>query len=158
MVRSKDTRTEEFIVKLKEVYQQTLRKEKGTVMLKEELDFFNAYMYLIALRHGQTVVLDMSISDQSLSYSIPTYTLQLLAENCIKHNIASEAKPLLMRLYQKDPKSITVANNYQPKGMKAESFGIGIKNLKQRYALAGIENGVLIKQDENIYETTVKLI
>lgn len=158
MVRSKDTRTEEFIVKLKEVYQQTLRKEKGTVMLKEELDFFNAYMYLIALRHGQTVVLDMSISDQSLSYSIPTYTLQLLAENCIKHNIASEAKPLLMRLYQKDPKSITVANNYQPKGMKAESFGIGIKNLKQRYALAGIENGVLIKQDENTYETTVKLI
>ncbi|MBL7784978.1 MAG: histidine kinase [Chitinophagales bacterium] len=158
MVRAKDTHTEEFIIKLKEVFQQTLKKEKGTVTLKEELEFFNAYMYLITLRQGSSVMLDVSIANQSLSYQIPTYTLQLLAENCIKHNIASEANPLMILVYQKDPKSVTVANNYQPKKRKVESFGIGISNLKQRYALAGIEDGVLITQDENIYETTVKLM
>jgi two-component system LytT family sensor kinase len=157
MVRSKDKQTEEFIIRLKEVYQQTLKKEKGTVTLQEELDFFNSYMYLITLRQGRAVVLDVNIADESLAYHIPTYTLQLLAENCIKHNIASELKPLSIRLYQKDPKSVTVANNYQPKQIKAESFGIGIDNLKKRYALAGIENGVVIKQDETTYETTIKL-
>jgi two-component system LytT family sensor kinase len=157
MVRSKDKQTEEFIIRLKEVYQQTLKKEKGTVTLQEELDFFNSYMYLITLRQGRAVALDVNIADESLAYHIPTYTLQLLAENCIKHNIASESKPLLIRLYQKDPKSITIANNYQPKGVKVESFGIGIDNLKKRYALAGIENGVVIKKDETTYETTIKL-
>jgi two-component system, LytTR family, sensor kinase len=157
MVRSKDARTEEFIIKLKEVYQQTLKKEKGTVTLKEELDFFNAYMYLMNLRQEKSIFLEVAVADESLSYLIPTFSMQLLAENCIKHNILSEAKPLYIRVYQKDTKSITVANNYQPKEIKFESFGIGIDNLKKRYALAGIENGVEIKQDETSYETTIKL-
>lgn len=157
MVRAKDTQTEEFIIKLKEVYQQTLKNEKGTIPLKEELDFFKSYMYLISLRQGRAVFLEVNIADESLAYHIPTYTLQLLAENCIKHNIASEVKPLHIHLYQKNPKSITVANNYQPKSVKVESFGIGIANLKKRYALAGIKDGLVIKQDEHIYETTIKL-
>ena len=157
MIRSKDAQTEEFIIKLKEVYQQTLKNEEGMVTLKEELAFFNSYMYLITLRQGRSVFLEVHIADESLAYEIPTYTLQLLAENCIKHNIASEAKPLSIRVYQKDPKSITVANNYQSKNVKVESFGIGIANLKKRYALAGIKQGVVIKQDNAVYETTIKL-
>lgn len=157
MIRAKDPQTEEFIVKLKEVYQQTLKNEKGTVTVKEELAFFNSYMYLIRLRQGRAVFLEVTIAAESLSYHIPTYTLQLLAENCIKHNITSEAKPLYMRLYQKDPKSITVANNYQPKNVAVESFGIGIDNLKKRYKLAGVAQGVLIQQDGITYETTIKL-
>ncbi len=157
MVRSKDARTEEFIIKLKEVYHQTLKKEKGTVTLGEELDFFNAYMYLMRLRQEQAIFLEIQVSEESLAYHLPTFTLQLLAENCIKHNIVSEAKPLHIRIYQKNTKSITIANNYQPKKVKVESFGIGIENLKKRYALAGIEQGVEIKQDASIYETTIKL-
>jgi two-component system, LytTR family, sensor kinase len=157
MVRSKDVRTDEFIENLKDVYQQTLKKEAGTVTLKEELDFFKSYMYLMTLRQENSIFLEIGVSDDSLTYFIPTFTLQLLAENCIKHNIVSEAKPLHLRIYQKDTKSITVSNNYQPKAIKSESFGIGIENLKKRFALAGIENGVEIEQNETIYETTIKL-
>jgi hypothetical protein len=80
-----------------------------------------------------------------------------LAENCVKHNIVSASKPLSIRLYQKDLKSLTIENNYQPKTVKIESFGIGIKNLKKRYALEGIEQGVLIEQTEITYSTTLKL-
>ena len=126
--------------------------------LQEELDFFKAYMYLMTLRQENSIFLDVVIADESLSYNIPTFTMQLLAENCIKHNVVSEAKPLYIRVYQKDPKSLTVSNNYQPKQVKIESFGIGIENLKKRYALTGIEQGVIIEQDEKTYETTIKLI
>jgi sensor histidine kinase YesM len=158
MARSKDPRTEEFIVKLAEVYRQTLKKETGMVTLKEELDFFNAYMYLMTLRQEEAVFVDIQVSDESLAYHLPAFSLQLLAENCIKHNIVSEAKPLYIRLFQKDPKSLTISNNYQPKEVKAESFNIGIKNLKKRYALEGIVRGVLIEQNETIYSTTIKLL
>ncbi len=157
MVRSKDVRTKDFIVKLGDVYRQTLKAEKRTVTLKEELDFFNSYMYLMRLRQEEAIFLEVHVLDASLAYHLPVFSLQLLAENCIKHNIVSKAQPLYIRLYQKDAKSITISNNYQPKALKSESFGIGINNLKKRYALAGIEDGVSIKQDETIYETTIKL-
>jgi two-component system, LytTR family, sensor kinase len=158
MARKKDARTEEFIVKLGDVYRQTLKTDKGMVTLKEELDFFNAYMYLMALRQEEAIFVEVQVSDKSLTHRLPAFSLQLLAENCIKHNIVSEAKPLYVRLYQKDPKTLTLSNNYQPKAVKSESFNIGIKNLKKRYALEGIVQGVQIEQNEKIYSTTIKLV
>ena len=157
MVQSKDKRAVAFIIKLEDVYAQTLKTNRATVTLKEELDFFNAYMYLMTLRQEEAIFFECQVSDESLAHHIPVFSLQLLAENCIKHNIVSEARPLHIRLYQKDEKTLTLVNNYQPKPVKVESFGIGIENLKKRYALAGIENGVEIKQDEAIYETTIRL-
>jgi two-component system, LytTR family, sensor kinase len=157
MARSKDARTEEFIVKLADVYRQTLKTDKGMVALKEELDFFNAYMFLMTLRQEEAIFVDVQVSDAALAYHLPAFSLQLLAENCIKHNIVSTAKPLNIRLYQKDLKTLTISNNYQPKTVKGESFNIGIKNLKKRYALEGIVQGVQIEQNETIYSTTIKL-
>jgi two-component system, LytTR family, sensor kinase len=157
MVRAEDSRTEAFIIKLGDVYRQTLKKDKGTVTLQEELDFFNAYMYLMGLRQQNAVFVDVQVSDEALVYHLPVFSLQLLAENCIKHNIVSLSKPLTIRLYQKDAKSLTIENNYQPKTQKKESFGIGINNLKKRYALAGIVKGVQIEQNETMYSTTIKL-
>ncbi len=157
MARSKDTRTEDFIVKLGDVYQKTLKTDKGTVTLKEELDFFNSYMYLMNLRQENAIFADVQISDEALGYRLPCFSLQLLAENCIKHNVVSQAKPLTIRLYQTDAKTLTISNNYQPKAVKSESFGIGIQNLKKRYALEGIKQGIQIEQNEITYSTTIKL-
>ena len=157
MVRSKDARTEDFVLKLGDVFRQTLKTETGTVTCKEELDFFKAYMYLMTLRQENAIFVDVQVSDEALTYRLPSFALQLLAENCIKHNIVSTAKPLSIRLYQKDPKSLTMSNNYQPKAVQSESFGIGINNIKKRYALEGISHGVQIEQNETFYSTTLKL-
>ncbi len=158
MARSKDARTEEFILKLGDVYRQTLEKEKGTVTLREELEFFNAYMYLMKLRQEKAIITEVEVVEEALDYYLPCFTLQLLAENCIKHNIVSESRPLTIHLFQKDSKTLTVSNNYQPKGQKIESFGIGIQNLKKRYVLEGVVKAVEIEQNESNYSTTIKLI
>ncbi len=157
MARSKDARTEDFIIKLADVYRRTLETDKGTVTLQEELDFFNAYMYLMTLRQENAIFVDVQVAEAAFAYRLPAFSLQLLTENCIKHNIISETKPLTIRLYQKDPKSLTISNNYQPKSVKSESFGIGIDNLKKRYALEGIAQGVEIEKTKTTYATTIKL-
>jgi two-component system, LytTR family, sensor kinase len=157
MARAKDPRTEAFIIKLGDVYRQTLKKDKGTVTLQEELDFFNSYMYLMSLRQENAIFVDIKVSAEALTYHLPVFSLQLLAENCIKHNIVSASKPLTIRLYQKDAKSLTIENNYQPKAQKKESFGIGIENLKKRYILEGIVKGLQIEKNETMYSTTIKL-
>lgn len=158
MVRSKDARTETFVTTLADVYRQTLKKDKGMVTLQEELDFFNDYLFLMGLRQENALFVEVNIAEASLNYRLPIFALQLLAENCIKHNIVSVSKPLTIRLYQNDLKSVTISNNMQTRTHKNESFGIGIDNLKKRYALEGFEQGVLIENDEKTYTTTIKLL
>lgn len=157
MVRVKDPRTNDFITQFAEVYHQSLKTEKGTVTLREELAFLKAYMYLMQMRQEDAVTITIEISDAALDKYLPTFALQLLAENCIKHNITSLANPLHIRLYQKNAKTLTIANNYQPKTQPLESFGIGIANLQKRYALEGIREGLTIEKNETTYTTTLKL-
>lgn len=157
MVQSDDPQAEEYILKLADVYRQTLKKERSTVCLEEELAFLKSFLFLMRYGQEEAIIFDVNVSDESLGYHLPVFSLQLLGENCIKHNVFSETQPLHIQLYQKDAKSITIANNYQPKAIPTESFGVGIENLKMRYVLLGIEDAVTIEQNETTYATTIKL-
>ena len=158
MVRANDSQSEEYILKLSDVYRQILQKrESAVVTLAEELEFLKAYIYLLKLRHENALTVDIEIIDESLQYSLPAFALQLLVENCIKHNVVSEAHPLNIHIFQPEASIITVSNNYQPKSTSDESFGLGTENLKTRYELLGITNGILIEQTGTTYKTTLKL-
>jgi sensor histidine kinase YesM len=158
MVRNNDPQSEEYILKLSDVYRQILQKrESAVVTLGEELEFLKAYIYLLKLRHENALAVEIKIIDKSLQYSLPAFALQLLVENCIKHNIVSEAHPLKIQIFQPEVSIIIVSNNYQPKNISDESFGLGTENLKTRYELLGITDGIVIEQTETDYSTTLKL-
>jgi two-component system, LytTR family, sensor kinase len=157
MVKADDPQSEEFILKLADVYRQTLKKERSAVSLREELAFFQSYLFL--MMHGQkgAITFDITISDELLDCQLPVFSLQLLGENCIKHTFFSIEKPLHIQLFQKEAKRITISNNYQQKEIPMASFGVGLENLKLRYALAGMEDAVKIEQTETTYSVTIKL-
>ena len=158
MVRQNDPQSEEYILKLSDVYRQILQKrESAVVTLGEELEFLKAYIYLLKLRHENALSVEIKIIDESLQYSLPAFALQLLVENCIKHNIVSGAHPLNIQLFQPEVSIIIVSNNFQPKSTTDESFGMGTENLKIRYELLGITDGIKIEQTETDYSTTLKL-
>jgi two-component system, LytTR family, sensor kinase len=157
MVRTDDPQGDTYVLKLADVYRQTLKKERSAVSLAEELTFFESFLFLMIYGQEEAITFEVNVSDASLSYHLPVFSLQLLGENCIKHNVFSIAQPLHIQLFQKDPKSITIVNNYQPKALQTASFGVGIENLKMRYALEGIQDAVCIEQTETTYSTTIKL-
>jgi hypothetical protein len=156
MVKSDDPQTEGYILKLADVYRQTLNKEKNVVTLQEELALLQAYMFLMRYGREATIPFNVNVSDASLDYQLPVFALQLLGDNCIKHNVFSENQPLHIHLFQHDPKSITMTNNYQRKEIP-ESFGLDIEHLEMRYAMEGIDNAVFIEKTETTYSTTLKL-
>lgn len=158
MIRSEDRQSEEFVLKLSDVYRRLLQtRESNVVSLKEELGFLDAYLYLIKVRHDDALTISIHIFEDAMAYSVPVFALQLLVENCIKHNIISGSHPLHVWIEQRDHQSVTVRNNFQPKKKNVQSFGMGLENLRKRYQLMGIDNGVEIRNDEKQYAVTLKL-
>jgi two-component system, LytTR family, sensor kinase len=156
MVKADNPQVEIYILKLADVYRQTLKKDVNVATLREELALLESYMFL--MRHGREAMIsfEVEVAEISLDYRLPIFALQLLGDNCIKHNVFSEKNPLHIRIFQENPYSITMTNNYQ-RNEVPKSFGIDIEHLTMRYALEGVEDAILIEKELNTYSTTIKL-
>ena len=159
MVRAKDPKSEEFVLRLSEIYRQLLAKRQfDTVTLKEELDFVKDYLFMLSSRFGAALKITIDIPEESLLFRVPTFSLQLLLENCIKHNVISAEKPLEIKLFS-SPGFVTIENRLQPKLTQAEPSGYGLENLVQRYKLLGFaDDGVFIFSDDDVFRVRIKLL
>jgi two-component system LytT family sensor kinase len=159
MIRSSNNNAEKFVIKLSDIYRLLLlKKEKDTVTLKEELELIDDYSFLLFARYEDMLSIDIDIPENILNYNIPTFSLQLLLENCVKHNIVSKEKPLHIKIYDSGINSITVENNLQQKTVADKDSGLGLKNLIKRYDLLGITEGIKIFSDESVFRVKIKLL
>lgn len=133
MVESGDPHTVEFILKLSDFYRFTLESRKlDLIKLSEELEILRAYVFLLKARFEDGIDLSENIGQDHYQSLIPPFTLQLLVENCIKHNIVSLEHPLRICLYSENG-FIAVENKLQLKKTPESSMGIGLENINQRY-------------------------
>jgi two-component system LytT family sensor kinase len=133
MVESSDAHSVDFILKLSDFYRFTLESRKmDLIKLSEELEILDAYMFLLKARFEDGIDLSIDINKDQYQSFIPPFTLQLLIENCIKHNIVSLDRPLQIKLYSEDD-SIVVENHLQLKRTPEASTGVGLENINQRY-------------------------
>ena len=128
-------KAEIFIRALANSYQYTLSNYKTTlVSLKEELDFVNAYLFLIKTRFGDGVVVKVDLEDAILRSKIPPLTIQLLIENAVKHNVFDANRPLTINL-KSEENSLIINNIKTEKKPQFGSTKIGLKNIISRYEL-----------------------
>ena len=159
MIRSGNPKSEEFVVKLSEIYRQLLLKhQKDLVTLKEELEFVNDYSYMLFARFGDMLKINIVLPGPLLSLKIPTFSLQLLIENCIKHNTISKESPFEIKIFSSLPGTITVENKRQPKLTEAEHSGYGLENLVQRYKLLGYDDAVFVFSDDEVFRVRILMI
>lgn len=157
MVESEDEHSVDFILKLSNFYRFTLESRKlDLIRLAEELEILNAYVFLLKARFEEGIDLSIDIDpayDQSL---IPPFTLQLLVENCIKHNIVSLDKPLKIKLYsEKD--MLVVENRLQLKTTREISTGLGLENINQRYTHL-LNKAIEIQVSETLFSIKLPII
>ncbi|MEZ4774113.1 MAG: histidine kinase [Bacteroidia bacterium] len=140
---------EDFISKLTRVYRYVLDfRGENLVLLEDELNIIKNYFFLQQIRFGNNLRMYTQVSESLWSYLIPPMTIQMLVENSIKHNIISGEQPLTIELYTEEDRFFVVKNNYQKRTENVESTGVGVENLKARYAFFtdekpsfGVENG-----------------
>jgi ligand-binding sensor domain-containing protein/uncharacterized membrane-anchored protein YhcB (DUF1043 family) len=124
-----------YVDHLSEFFRNLLQvRDKNLISLSEELEITRHYFSLQQKRFGENLQWQIDVPDQLLHTLIPPMTLQILAENAIKHNIVSGSKPLHILIQSKED-TIEVSNNLQPKSIPEKGTGLGLANIKSRYSM-----------------------
>lgn len=127
----------EFVHRLSNVYRYVLQsKDHELIPLKSELDFIRDYAFGFNLRFGNSFELAINVPEAFLDTRIPPLTLQILVENCVKHNIISKDKPLRISIAVENGLYIVVRNNLQKKTAAPSPTHVGLSNIVARYSFA----------------------
>ena len=157
LIRQKSEKATVFVEKLSWLLRATLQQsEKDLITVKEELNYLEAYVFLQKERFGDKLNIDISIPEEWKNKSIPSFSLQLLVENAIKHNVLSDRQPLEIRIYTED-RFIVVGNTIQERRDTVESTGKGLSNLTTRYNILKEEN-IRIEKTEGLFLVKLPLV
>jgi len=141
---------ESFTERLSKVYRYVLEnKEKDLVSLSTELEFLNAYLFLLEIRFMKKLFIDIKIDKSYSDYQILPIAIQLIIENAIKHNTFSKAQPLKIEIFVDDQQRLNIINNLNLRETKLISTGVGLENINRRYALVSDQKPEFIKTSEH---------
>lgn len=147
---------QKFTTSLSKVYRYVLeQKDKELVSVTEELTFAKTYMNLLLMRFENSITFEIPENTTEDAKVVPL-SLQLLLENCIKHNMVSSSKPLHIKISIED-NQLVIENNWQKKEILSEGKGVGLQNIINRYALL-TERKVRIFQDEKSFKVYLPLL
>ena len=145
-----------YISNLSDFLRYTLKsRDRQLVLVRDEITMLKQYIELQKSRFKDNLQFELDVDEKFYHFSLPPLVLQMLVENCIKHNIVSKDKPLTIKIIAgKD--WITVENNLQKKN-DADSTGHGLQNISERYRFFTAEQ-VKIHETSSIFRVSVPLL
>ncbi len=92
LVKKEPALAQKMIVRLSDLLRLSLeRGSENEVPLKEELEHLDTYLAIEKVRFGERLTVTTQIDPETLDMFVPTFILQPLAENSIRHGIARRA-------------------------------------------------------------------
>ncbi|KQS90121.1 2TM domain-containing protein [Chryseobacterium sp. Leaf394] len=148
---------QKFTASMSKIYRYVLeQKDKELVTVQDELDFAKTYCELLKTRFEDSVDFEFNVNENDLRKFVVPLSLQLLLENCIKHNFATSSKPLIIKVFTEND-CLCIENNLQAREQLKESAGIGLSNIVQRYALLTRRN-VFIEKSEDYFKIKLPIL
>lgn len=124
------------------------------ISLEKELELIDTYLFLQKIRFGNHLTIQKNIPDTR--YALPPFSLQLLVENAIKHNVISEDNPLEITI-KSGVDVLEVSNKINLRPAAEPSTGIGLSNLSQRYQLL-LSRGIVCSAEDGLFTVIIPLI
>lgn len=143
----------EFIENLTAYYRGMLRRKNVMkVTVKDELETVFCYLKIVSQHYGDSLKISVA-GDRDTDMMIVPFSIQLLIENVLKHNIISAAVPMTVVINIKDG-AITVTNPYHPKANDTgRGSGMGLKYLRSMYAAN--DKKIDINKCGNMFSVTI---
>lgn len=163
LVREQPDKAEDYICELSRVLRYTLQENVAqTVTLREEMDFVEAYRYLMQMRYEENLRFEVAVDPAWLDDQLPPLSVQTLVENAIKHNEISRRKPLTIAIRTvtlpdaSNAHGLLVENNLQPRRDCPAGTGVGLANLSKRYDLL-FGQAIQITEADGYFRVTLPL-
>jgi len=148
---------QKFTTSLSKIYRYVLeQKDKELVSVQEELSFAKTYMNLLKMRFENSITYELPDNFNNEEAKVVPLSLQLLLENCIKHNVVSESKPLHIKIYIENNQLI-IENNLQKKEVLSDRKGVGLQNIVNRYAIL-TKRKVLVDENEQSFKVLLPIL
>jgi hypothetical protein len=156
LIKENATEAENYTVKLSEFLRYTVQASNNSIVtVEDELKFTNDYITLQKVRFQESLIYTALIPNEAFSKKIPTYALQTLVENAIKHNSFTEKKPLYI-LIEYENEKIRVLNN-KLLNTTSTTSGTGLENLNNRYKIIANKK-IIINETKEEFRVTVPLL
>lgn len=158
LIEEKPAKAKQFNDHMADVYRYLLQnKARSLVLLHEEMVFLQDYFFLLLMRFEEAVQLQVNIPAAATEhYLIPPISLQVLAENAVKHNRFSNQDPLVLSVEFRN-ETIVVQNRSKEKELRRPSSRIGLNNLNERYRLT-TGNEIAIEEKDGFFTVTLPLL
>ncbi len=137
-----------FIRQLSQLFRYVLdSRDRELVTIKEELEFIEAFSYLLQTRFEDKLIIQQEFEAREDEMIVPM-TLQLLIENCVKHNEISASQPLTVKIMRTGD-YLKVENNLQLKSAGLDSKKTGLSNIRQQFKFFTDKEIVLTETDHS---------
>lgn len=156
LVSEKNPQAEDYLLQLSNIYRYLLEERKShLVAIEKEFEMIDSFIYLLKIKYEDTVQFIYDVNDFK-NFDIATFTLQLLVENAVKHNVINDENHLRIHFYKED-NYLVVKNNILSKKQHIYTSGIGLENIKTRYEILS-KNPVIIIESKNEFIVKIPII
>ena len=135
-------KSKEFILALSKMYRYIMSLQgKNTVPVKEEVDFLNSYVDVLSMRYHNQLEVCIKGTKKITNQRMVPYTMQLLMENVVKHNVISHSHHMTVAI-DIDDDHLNISNPIIPRPSDSVSH-VGLNYLANLYRHHGKEFKVL---------------
>ena len=151
---------EKFIIRLSRIYRYIIKSiEQDMASISESISFIADYIALLNIRFPNKIDFQVDTSlDRNNNECIPVMSLQLLIENAVKHNIPDGNSKLSIKIFRKGNNLIVHNSINKAEGFYTkDSFGLGLKNIYERYRILG-GRSPQTRKTEDLFEVELPII
>jgi LytS/YehU family sensor histidine kinase len=140
IVTKRNEDAEEMTEKLSSFLRSSLNAEPSELVpLDEELALTEEYLSIESVRFGDRLEIDVQCADDACHALVPSFLVQPLVENAVKHGVARSTTPIevcIVAALDGNALRITVSNDLAKEATEdlpdSEGAGVGIENVRHR--------------------------
>ncbi len=162
LIGIKPDEARKMVQQLSDFLRGTMRKEENQfISFSEELEYLKLYLEIEKVRFGYRLKTEMDISEEALSWKIPSLILQPLMENAIKFGLYGTTGEVVIGLRARIvDKHLVVAimNPFDADMQMPTGTGFGLNAVKRRLYLLFARNDLVeIKKEKNSFVVAFKI-